>query len=335
MTIDYRRMRAEEERAVLSLWSEVFATPDPGYQAARFATDPDARAHTFVAVAPDATVLAALHYRVTFRRDAGGLPRPVGEIDSVATRAEARRQGHATRLLLLALEALQEAGCDWSLLVATGEESRRLYERHGWRCYGEPWRRGTIGGANPSDDGRYAVRPFDPLRQPDGWEQIAAVDLAFNRGRPLTVVRDAAYWRGYAALRVGTWIATEGLVILGAFRKADDRRLCGYAMAEFYPSAFQVRDLAVLPEERDATLPLLTAVAAEARRRGIPPTARLYLPQEPSIDAALDRLFGPTLHAGQDWGHLMARPIAPHVTEWHLDAIFAAPGAVFSAIDLF
>jgi F420H(2)-dependent quinone reductase len=144
-------------------------------------------------------------YRVALRRDAGGTPHPVGELDSVATRADARRQGHASRLILLALEALQEAGCDWALLVATGEASRRLYERHGWRCYPEPWRRGTITGALPQDDRRYLVRPLDVLHQPAGWEQIAAVDIAVNRGRPLTVVRDAAYWRGYAALRVGAW----------------------------------------------------------------------------------------------------------------------------------
>jgi GNAT superfamily N-acetyltransferase len=302
---------------------------------ARFATDPDARAHTVVAATPDGTILAALHYRVAFRCDAGGAPLPVGELDSVATRADARRQGHATRLLLLALDALLDAGCDWSLLVATGEDSRQLYERHGWRCYPEPWRRGTVTGTLPRDDRRYLVRTFDPLREPAGWSQIAAVDVAFNRGRPLTVVRNAAYWRGYAALRVGAWITTEGLVIFAAFREPDDQHLCGYAMAEFYPPGFQVRDMAVLPEESGATLALLTAVAAEARRRGIPLSGQLYLPREPQIDAEVERLFGSTLHAGQDRGHVMARTIAPHLTDRQLDAIFSAPGAIFSAIDLF
>ncbi len=59
------------------------------------------------------------------------------------------------------------------------------------------------------------------------------------------------------------------------------------------------------------------------------------LPQGPSIDAALDRLFGPTLHAGQDYGHLMARPIAADFTDQQLDAMFTAPDAHFSAIDIF
>jgi GNAT superfamily N-acetyltransferase len=328
VAVEYRLMRAEEERVVLGMWGE------PAYQAARLATDPAARAHTYVAAAPDGSILSALHYLVTVRRDAAGAPRRVGEIDSVVTVAAARRQGHATRLVRLALEALRAAGCDWSLLVATAE-GRPLYERHGWRCYPERWRRGTVTGALPDGDGRYAVRPLDPQREPAGWDRIAAVDVAFNRERPLTVVRDAAYWRGYAAWRVGNWIADEGLVIFGAFRREAEPRLCGFAFAEYYPPAFQVRDLGVLPDAPGAAAALLAAVAAEASRRGIPPAGRLYLPEEPAIDAALDRLFGPTLHAGQDEGQLMARPIAADFAERELDAIFDAPGAHFSAIDVF
>ena len=97
----------------------------------------------------------------------------------------------------------------------------------------------------------------------------------------LTIVRDAAYWRTYAAWRVGNWIADEGLVIFGAFREDADPHLCGFAFAEFYPPAFQVRDASVLPEEPGAMLALLTEVAAEARRHGIPPAGRMYLPRSP------------------------------------------------------
>lgn len=338
MAVEYRLMRAEEESAVYALVGATTPDPalaDPAYQVARFATDPAAQARTYVAVAPEGALLAVLHYIVTMRRDATGTPRPVGEIDSVGTRADARRQGHATRLLLLTLDALRDAGCAWSLLVASGEESRRLYARYGWQGYPDPWRRGRVTAALPRDAGLYVVRPYEPRQEPAGWDQIAAVDVAFNRGRPLTVVRDAAYWRGYAALRVGHWITTEGLVVFAAFRATAEPRLCGYALAEFYPPAFQVRDLAVLPQDSDATLALLTAVAAEAGRRCIPLSGRMYLPQEPPIDAALERLFGPTLHAGQDQGQVMARPVAPEVTQRDLDAIFAAPGARYSAIDCF
>ena len=155
MPVNYRLMRADEEPAVLALVCEAFQLPDLAYQAARFATDPAAHAHTFVADTPDRGIVSTLHFRVTLRCDATGTARLVGELDSVATRPDARRQGHATQLLLVALEALRTAGCDWSLLLASGEESRMLYERYGWRCYGESWRRGTLCGAIPQQDGRY------------------------------------------------------------------------------------------------------------------------------------------------------------------------------------
>jgi len=58
-------------------------------------------------------------------------------------------------------------------------------------------------------------------------------------------------------------------------------------------------------------------------------------PQEPPIDAVLAQLFGPTLHAGQDEEHEMARTIAADFTHRQLDASFAAPSPHISAIDLF
>ncbi len=93
--------------------------------------------------------------------------------------------------------------------------------------------------------------------------------------------------------------------------------------------------MGVLPEEPDATLAPLTAVAAQARRRGIPLSARMYLPHEPQIDAALDRLFDPTPHAGEDRGHPMGRVVGSGLTDREPDAIFAAPSARISAIDSF
>src|SRR5205823_2481374 len=104
-----------------------------------------------------------------------------------------------------------------SLLVAT-DMGRPLYERHGWRCYPEPWRRGIVTNDAPLTSDTYLVRPFDPFSEQDGWERIATVDMAFNHARPLTVVRDPAYWRHYAALRIGNWITTEGLMNFAAFR---------------------------------------------------------------------------------------------------------------------
>lgn len=332
MGVDYRLMRAGEERETLLLWCR--SPDDLDYQLARLVTDLDPYAHTFVAVTSDGTILSTLHYRMSVRYDAAGIPRRVGEIDSVVTRAEARRQGHASRLLLLALEALRSAGCAWSLLVAT-DEGRPLYERYGWKCVPERWRRGTVTSVLAPAHKHYTIRPYDPCHESAGWEALARVDIAFNERRPLTVVRDLAFWHDYAAMRVGTWMRDEGLVIFAAFRKEGEPDMCGYAMAEFYPPCFQVRDLGVLPSESGAALALLTAVAAEAQRRGIPLAARLYLPEEPAIDQALDHLLGTTLHNGADQGHLMACPLADDFTERQLEELFAAPNAHLSAIDLF
>lgn len=332
MSVAYRLMRAGEERQVLALWCRF--PGDLAYQQARFATDPAPDTHTYVAVAADGAVLSTLHTHISMRYDMTGALRRVGEIDSVATRVEARRQGHAARLLQLAIAALHRAGCAWSLLVTT-DEGRPLYERHGWRCVPEPWRRGDVTGVLEPVDEPYTIRHYDPRHAPANWDALAAIDIAFNQKRPLSVARDAAYWRSYAALRVGEWMAQEGLVIFAAFRKGQESAVCGYVMAEFYPPCFQVRDLAVLPAAPGAVLDLLTAVAAEAQQRGIPRSARLYLPHEPGIDQALDHLLGRSLHHGADQGHLMVRPLADDVSERQLDELFAAPNAHLSAIDLF
>jgi GNAT superfamily N-acetyltransferase len=335
MEVDYRLMRDDETPAVIRFWCQVFDMPE-AYMVAKMATDPAACDHTYIAALPDGAIVSTLHYFLSRRRDAEGLPRLlVGEIDSVVTRPDARRQGHAERLLRMAIAALEREGCDWSLLVST-DMARPLYERHGWRCYPEPWRQGSVTDEAMSTSATHLVRPFDPRSEPDGWERIATVDMAFNQARPLTVVRDPAYWRDYAALRIGNWMTTEDLMIFAAFNSADDPQPCGYALAEFYPDAlFQIRDLGVLPTESAAISALLNAVAQEARRKGVPPVGRIYLPYEPAIDAALAHLFGGTLQYGQDQGHLMARPIRVQFIQQQLDALFVAPGASFSCIDLF
>jgi GNAT superfamily N-acetyltransferase len=334
MTVNYRLIHPKEVPSLLDLWGQG-SEEYRAYQAARFASDAAAYDHTYVAVLPDGAIISTIHYLVARRWDVTRQLRLVGEIDSVGTRPEARRQGHAQQLLRLVLAALARAGCDWALLNTT-EMARPLYERHGWRCFPEPWRRGTVVGETSHSSDSYFVRPFDPRSEPDGWAHLATIDIAFNHARPLAVMRDTAYWQNYAALRVGNWIATEGLIIYAAFRSSDDPQPCGYAMGEFNPGVFfQIRDLGVLPSETAAIPALLNAVAQEARRRGDPLVGRMFLPQEPAIDTALAQMFGATLEYCQNHGSLMARTISAQFSDQQLDAIFAAPGATLSAIDLF
>ena len=166
MTVDYRRLRAEEASAVIRLWSQD-TDPFGAYQTVRFASDPDACDHTLVAVLPDGTLVSTLHYHLVHRYDSAAQLRLVGEIDSVMTRVEVRRQGHAQQLLRMALSDLEQAGCDWSLIV-TSEMGRPLYERNGWRCYPEPWRLITMSSL-PEPVLPYHVRSFDPRQTEAGW----------------------------------------------------------------------------------------------------------------------------------------------------------------------
>jgi hypothetical protein len=237
-------------------------------------------------------------------------------------------------LIELARTALRQDGCDWSLLLASGA-GRPLYERHGWRSFPERWRQGTILGGPTSLAHTYDIRPYDPRAEPGGWERLAVVDHAFNATRPLTVVRDTDYWQRYAAIRIGYWITTEGLVIFVARHAPDDHTLRGYVMANFYDVGFVVRELALLPHDNGVVPELLSMVVQEAVQRGSPLAGLVNLPHESTIDRALDEIFGATLHTRAETGQLMARPIHPDFSEARLDAIFADPRARYSAIDHF
>jgi ribosomal protein S18 acetylase RimI-like enzyme len=331
--VEYRSMRPEEADAVAQLWAEVFESSQ-ATQAARLASDPAPSTHTYVAIDSNGDLLAAVHYQIAQRRTLTGEPVLVGEIDSLATRPDVRRQGHATILLRRIQEALAGEGCVWALLVTTAA-GRSLYEREGWRHYPERWVRGVVERRAISWQASYYVYPFDPLHTEDGWEQIARVDQAFNEGRPLTVVRSLDFWRTRAAERIREWMTTENLTVYMVSNGSAAAAVCGYALVEFYPTAFQIRDLAVLPSAPDALEALLVAISEEAERQGSASATRLFLPREAWIEASLRRVLGASLRWGEDTGQLMARPISRDCTTQELDTLFQAPAAVFSSLDLF
>jgi GNAT superfamily N-acetyltransferase len=331
--VDYRLMHPAEAGAVAQLWGEVFESPKVT-QAARLASDPTPSAHTYVAIGSSGSLLAAAHYQIVQRRARNGEPLLVGEIDSVATRPDARRQGHATTLLRRIQATLEREGCAWALLVTTAE-GHSLYEREGWRPYAERWVRGVVERTMIRSRTPYRVYLFDPGKAEDGWGQIASVDAAYHARRPLTVVRTLDFWRARAAQRISEWMATEDLALYVVSDGSAGGRCCGYALVEFYPTAFQIRDLAVLPSEPDAFEDLLVAISQEAQARGTPLATRLFLPREAWIEATLRRLLGESLHWGEDVGQLMARPISRDFTTQDLDALFQAPDALFSSLDLF
>jgi GNAT superfamily N-acetyltransferase len=332
MPVSYRLMEPAEESAVLSLWSAVFDVPYVQEQQ-RLLSDPHHYHTTFVAVASDGIILSTAHYRVYERRDVDGTPRRVGELDPIATRPDAQRQGHATRLITMALDAMHQDACDWSILEAS-EAGRPLYQRLGWQAFPMRYRRGALSDQRPRCPPPYQTRRYEPPIGSQDWAQFARLYTVSNLTRPLTVVRDTTYWQLFTAVRLIQRIASEQLQIIGAWSADTSAQLCGYILVHFFDFAFLVREIAVLPGDTSALAALLAAVGDEADRRGLR-YGEVDLPHEAPLDTLIGDLFGASLHLSDTNTRIMARPINPGFSAEQLEAIFQAPGAFYSGIDHF
>lgn len=332
MGVDHRLMRADEEGDIVQLWSTVFGVPY-AQEAWRFASDRDRFATTFVAVDDHDGLLATAHFRIELRRGETGAPQRVGQLDPVATLPAVQRQGHATRLIALAVEAMERAGCAWSLLL-TSDVGRALYQRLGWRSLPVRYRRGAIAAAHPLAPETIRIDRLDPHRDATMWARLATVYDAGMASRPFTVVRDAGYWRDYAAPRILHRLEAERLEILVATDGSIEGRYSGYAFAQFFDGGLLVSELAVDPRSPRSALALLMAAGDEARRRGIA-YGEVDAPRDPVTDEAVAALFGPTLHLSEPNTRLMARPLTPAWSHERLAALLAAPGAVYWGIDHF
>jgi len=332
MPISYRLMNPAEEPAVLSLWSTVFNVPYVEEQQ-RFTSDPDRYQTTFVAVASDGSILSTAHYRVYHRRDADGTPRRVGELDPIATRSDAQRQGHATQLISYALDAMQQDGCDWSILE-TSEMGRPLYHRLGWQAFPMRYRRGALASQRPVCPTSHHTRLHEPPIGAQDWAQFARVYTAYNLERPLTVVRNFSYWQSFTAVRLMQRITNEHLQVIGAWSTDTPTQLCGYILVHFFDFAFLVKEIGVLPGESSAITALLAAVGDEANQRSLV-YGEVELPHEVPLDAVIADLFGASLHLSDANTRIMARPINSSFRAEQLETIFQAPGAFYSGIDHF
>ena len=340
MPIEYRTARGNDEERALDLWSSALEV-DRDALRRESRSDPRFRERTFVAATPDGSVVSALQYWVRDIRDAEGAPRRAGYVYTLATRPDARGLGHAGRLLERASTAMQHEGCAWALLLTT--EARGFYERHGWRAFPRAVWQGTLRDDLAFAPTPYIVRDFDPEREPGGWDAIAAVYAAANARRPLTVVRDSAYWRNYAAQRFRDLLARDNVALFVAQDSPADTRPRGYALAVFLDAAamrerfgvdvgsFGVTEVGVLPGHWAALDALLGTIGARAAAGGMP-LSRLPLPVEPAIETPLRHLFGSTLHTVRD-EQPMGRVLDPAFGERRLEAMFAAPGAMFWSID--
>ena len=339
MAVVYRQLRPDEEDALLDMVAAVMGDDRAERQRVLrdFADDPQRFERTYVAVTDDGRMLSAASYWVRHVRDVDGRPLRVGHVFGVATRPDARGQGYVGRLLDQTIAAMRREGCAWSVLF-TREQARPLYARHGWRDRPLRYQGGALANDLPAIASPFMVRRYDPHHEPAGWERLATVYAAYNAVRPLTVVRDLAYWRGYAAWMFSDWLTHDQTVFYVATCGADDHDLCGYVLVHFYDAEYArrqwgsppwlfVSELGVCPGDEDALLALFSTVVEVARQAGIE-WGQGSFPHELPVDRVVQYLFGATRREDLSQGTMMARPIAPNFTEDHLEAIFAAPGAI-------
>jgi ribosomal protein S18 acetylase RimI-like enzyme len=321
--ITYRSLHPAEERQALDLWAATIAAPREAIELPYW-SDPQRLAHTRVAVTDAGAIIAAAHYCVRQIRDAAGRLQLVGGVAGVATNHAYRRQGHARRLMEELIAAMQAVGCRWSLLFTTAND---FYAQLGWRTFTTRYREGRLAPVADARPTPYAVRPFVPQYERDGWAVLRRICRAYNRQRPLTTLRDATYWRTFAGVR---FTLSQAQVFVAVERATE--RICGYILAYVDVEAVAVIEAGALNGHDQALDALLTAVRRAALSRGIV-AGRVYLPVEPAVDAAVAAHFETVIPG--TYQVLMGRPLAADYTLDMIEAAFAAPGAIAWPVDDF
>jgi GNAT superfamily N-acetyltransferase len=336
-------MQATDEEDVLDLWIEAWEGSDRDYARREIRADPFYVEHTYLAVAPDGRPLSAAHYWLHHLHDAQGTPRLVGCVSHVATRASARRQGHARRLMELLLEAMQRDGCEWTLLFAS-PMGVPLYEGLGYRTFSAPYRRGRLTRRKPAGGEGFTVQRHSSVQEAGGSHALAPIYEAYNRRRPLTVVRDSAYWNGYIAIREEGWAHPNSRHANTFFTASDGQgQMCGYLLAHFstrqyarqrfdLDQAITVSEVAALPGREGALLALMGALVDEAQEGQV--GARMFLPDEEPVNTAARIMFGETMERVDD-RNLMASTLSGGISDTALAEIFSAPGALSWPLDEF
>ncbi|MGA7732914.1 MAG: GNAT family N-acetyltransferase [Chloroflexia bacterium] len=333
-------MRADDLEPALDMWIEAWGGSDRDFARRELMHDPNYTGHTLVALGAPGEVLSAAHYWVREVRDAEGKPRKVGCVSHVATRESARRQGHARRLMRMTIDAMRAEGCEWSLLFAS-HMSRPLYESLGYRHFSLPYWRGVLSSERPKGGEEYAVRRYDPHGSPDAWKPMAGIFNAYNGQRPLSMVRDEDYWRGYYADRFLCGHSNSENVIITAESSGEVR---GYVVAHYLDKAvtrryfpdfsglLTVAELCVRPGHEAAIPALLSAVADHAGPGQV--GTRAYLPPAREANSAVATLLGETLQQ-QDDHNPMALSLGGGFAETDIDAMIDAPGAYSWYMDEF
>jgi ribosomal protein S18 acetylase RimI-like enzyme len=319
----YRSLHPAEEQPALDLWAATIAAPREVI-ALPYWSDPQRIAHTRVAVTDAGVIIAAAHYCLRQIRDAAGIPQLVGGIAGVATDPAYRGQGHARQLMEQLIAAMQAAGCRWALLFTSAND---FYAQLGWRPFTTHYREGRLAPNTDAQQTPYAIRPFAPQHERDGWAILARIYRGYNQQRPLTMLRDGTYWRTFARVR---FTLPQAQVFVAVERATE--RICGYILAYVDAEAVAVIEAGVLDGHDQALDALLMAVRRAALSRGVV-AGRVYLPVEPAVDAAVTDHFERVMVGTYDV--LMGRPLAEDYGLDAIEAAFSAPGAIAWPVDDF
>ncbi|HKP51058.1 MAG TPA: GNAT family N-acetyltransferase [Chloroflexia bacterium] len=347
MEVEYRKMRLADEDAVFDLRMRTWGAPSIEYVRQGARLDPLYLDHTLVAFAADGTLLSTVRYWLRQVRDATGVPQQVGCVASVTTIESARRQGHARKLMQLAIESMRQEGCAWTLLMSS-DMGVPLYEGLGYRVFSAPYYRGVLSDERPQNDSICSIEteriepPFD--FEEGTWKTVRDIYALYNARRPLALVRDEAYWRGYFSRRIRSRNTTHPMLLIMAYTgEGDDKEYAGYLVVDYSTQEvareefnldqfFTIGEIGVAPGHEEA-IPALTSALADNAAQGHV-GGRSFLPREPQIDAAMRALFGQSLQMPDD-RDMMALPLEEGCGHEELEAMFAAPGALFWIVDDF
>lgn len=341
--VTYRTMRPRDEEVVLRLWVNVLEDSYINRQQlfGDFVDDPQRFARTQVAVTTDGTICGAVTYWLRHVRGVSGDPMRIGQLWGMATQPAYRRQGIATALLQRTVTAMQAEGCQWAVLFAR-EDARPLYERLGWQGFPTIYHGGFALDNLPASP-IYQVHPYNPWQAQAGWQPLVDVYAAYNRQRPASLVRSAAYWQGYAAWMARDWVENQCARYLVVADAAQTESICGYALVHFYDKAyaeshfgsppwFAVSEIGVKDGAPQAMAALLAGIVQEAKAQQMV-YGHFSVATEPQLEAALQTLFHQPMNREEVTGSLMARPLAPELTLGEIAAIFGAPGAFLWELD--
>jgi hypothetical protein len=275
-------------------------------------------------------------WSVLLTRDGSGAELRVGFIGHLEVHENLRRNGYGTLLLERLLTVMWRYHCEWALALP-GHEAGEFYARLGWQavpllvCEGRP---------RPDEGERasmYAIREYDPTREPHGWAALADVYAADSARRPLSVARDADYWARHVAKRVS--VDTGELrprgTFLGASMPGAPHNLTGYVLVHWWhvhPATtcwFEVTELCVRPGQPGLQAALLAEVGKRAAALECSMAwGRMFLPRDAPIESAIEHVL-----RDSEWStfvELRARPLGGQAG----GAWFAPPGASYWSMDV-